>query len=51
MTPPFRLALCLVVLAAFPLAAPAQGFARPGSVGPGSIDKKDNRDRDDRSVS
>jgi hypothetical protein len=49
MKSPFRLALCLVVLAAFPLAATAQGFGRPGYVGPGSIDKKDDRDRDDRS--
>jgi len=47
MTSPFRLALCLVVLAAFPLAAKAQGFGRPGYAGPGSIDKKDDRDRDD----
>src|SRR6516165_11147979 len=48
MKSPFRLALCLVVLAAFPLAATAQGFGRPVQVGPGSVGKKDDRDRDDR---
>jgi hypothetical protein len=47
MKAPFRLALCVVVLAALPLAAIAQGFGRPVQVGPGPVNKKDDRDRDD----
>lgn len=47
MKSPYCLALCLVALTVFPPFATAQGFGRPGFVGPGAIDRNEKKDRDD----
>ena len=45
----FHLTLCLVALAACPLAVMAQGFGGPGQFGPGLPDNQRKKDRDDLS--